>query len=324
MITCPEIGHHVTIPPSRSVREVPSGRSGLSTQEEHELAARIARGDHEARNLMVQANFGLVGTIAREFRGRGLDHEDLIGEGNLGLIRAAEEFDPRFGTRFSTYAAYWIKQAIRHALINTTSTIRLPAHMVGLLTKWRRAERVLCREAGRAPSFDEIASFLALSEAQKVLVARAQQARQLKRESSVTGKAHPWSADESVARHDTPDSLLEVDDERDLLLRRMDRLDARERAILALRYGLEGEPPLTLKKIGRRLGVTREWVRKIEMRALRKLADAWAGTAAADRRMAEASRSSTRGAVRLLGRSVRGPGVCDRVSRLPLRIDDDE
>ena len=124
-------------------------RPGLSRDEEIELAARVARGDHVARNHMVQANLGLVGAIAREFRGRGLALDDLIGEGNLGLIRAAEEFDPRFGVRFSTYAAHWIKEAIRHALINTTATIRVPAWMVGLLTRWRRAERALGRELGR-------------------------------------------------------------------------------------------------------------------------------------------------------------------------------
>jgi RNA polymerase primary sigma factor len=250
----------------------------LTATEECALAEAIARGDREARTRMIQANLRLVVKIAQDYVGRGIVLDDLIGEGNLGLIRAAEEFDPRFGTRFSTYASYWIKQAIRHALINTTSTIRLPAHMVGLLTKWRRAERELCRKVGRTPSFDEIASFLGLSEAQKVLVARAQQARQLKLESGVTGNAHSWSADDSVDRHDTPDSLLEADDERDLLLRRMDRLDPRERAILALRYGLEGELPQTLKEIGRRLGVTREWVRKIELRAIRKLDDRLAGT----------------------------------------------
>src|SRR5262245_47819249 len=110
----------------------------LTAAEECALAEAIARGDHEAKARMVQANLRLVVKIARDYVGRGLVLDDLIGEGNLGLIRAAEDFDPRFGTRFSTYASYWIKQAIRHALINTTATIRLPAHMVGLLTKWRR------------------------------------------------------------------------------------------------------------------------------------------------------------------------------------------
>jgi RNA polymerase primary sigma factor len=245
----------------------------LTATEERALAEGIARGDDQARTRMIQANLRLVVKIAQDYVGRGIVLDDLIGEGNLGLIRAAEEFDPRFGTRFSTYASYWIKEAIRRALMNTAPTIRLPAHMVSLLTKWQRAERVLCREVGRAPSFDEIASFLRLSETQKVLVARAQQARQVKLESGVTRNDHPWSPADSADRQETPDSLLEADDERAILLRRLDRLDPRERAILGLRYGLEGELPLTFREIGRRLGVTREWARKIELRALRKLAD---------------------------------------------------
>src|SRR5262249_1622448 len=135
----------------------------LTAAEECALAEAIAHGDTASRSRMIQANLRLVVKIARDYVGRGIVLDDLIGEGNLGLIRAAEEFDPRCGTRFSTYASYWIKQAIRHALINTTSTIRLPAHMVGLLTKWRRAERTLCRDEGRAPTFDEVASYLRLS-----------------------------------------------------------------------------------------------------------------------------------------------------------------
>ena len=134
---------------------------------------------------MIEANLRLVVKIARDYVGRGIALDDLIGEGNLGLIRATKEYDPRFGTRFSTYASYWIKQAIRHALINTTATIRLPAHMVGLLTRWRRTERALCRELRRAPSFEEVATSLGLTETQKTLVARAHQARQLKLESGL-------------------------------------------------------------------------------------------------------------------------------------------
>ncbi len=139
-----------------SVRDV-ACRQVLSSDEEIKLATLIANGDREARNRMVQANLRLVVTIARGFRGRGLEFDDLVGEGNLGLIRAAEKFDPRFGRRFSIYASYWIKEAIRNALLKTASTIRLPCHMVVLLTKWRRAERVLsdngtaCRGSTKCP-----------------------------------------------------------------------------------------------------------------------------------------------------------------------------
>ncbi|MBV8487421.1 MAG: RNA polymerase sigma factor RpoD/SigA [Planctomycetaceae bacterium] len=245
----------------------------LSAAEEQCLAEAIAGGDTDARRRMIQANLRLVVKIARGYLGRGMVLDDLIGEGNLGLIRAAEEYDPRYGTRFSTYASYWIKQAIRHALINTTMTIRLPAHMYGLLTKWRRAERMLCREFGRAASFDEVAAQLGLTEAQKSLVAKARRASHLKLESGLSDEEGSWSPDESTDGSPEPDVAFELNDERAEILRRLDRLDERERQVLLLRFGLTGEFPLTLKEIGHRLGVTREWVRKIELRAVNKLQD---------------------------------------------------
>src|SRR3954451_24945123 len=143
------------------LREIKDGPL-LSAAEERELAEAIARGDRVARARMIQANLRLVVKIARDYLGRGMVLDDLIGEGNLGLIRAAEEFNPRFGTRFSTYASYWIKQGIRHALTNTAATIRLPAHMVTLLSKWRKAERAMYRDLGRMPGFDEVADALGL------------------------------------------------------------------------------------------------------------------------------------------------------------------
>lgn len=256
------------------LREI-KDESLLSAAEECALADAIARGDRDARTRMIRANLRLVVKIAREYVGRGMVFEDLVGEGNLGLIRAAEEFEPRFGTRFSTYASYWIKQSIRHALINTTSTIRLPAHMVGLLTKWRRAERALCRDQGCSPTFGDVATLLGLTEAQKSLVASACRARQVKLESTMAPEPGQWSPVEEWDQYESAEARLEADDERLTLRRRMERLDPRERTILNLRYGLEGEAPLTLKEIGRRLGVTREWVRKIELRAMRKLEEGW-------------------------------------------------
>jgi RNA polymerase primary sigma factor len=256
-----------------------SERTRLSSDEEIELARRIARGDHQARNHMVQANLGLVHAIAKEFHGRGLDLDDLIGEGNLGLIRAAEEFDPGFGTRFSTYAAYWIKEAIRHALINTTATIRLPAWMVGLVTRWRRAERAL----GRAPGFDEVATSLGLSDAQRTMVARALDAGRLRLEGSFADGAGTRIVARATDGHRVEEQA-EAEDDRALLRSRLDRLDERERLTLTWRYGLEGDPPLTLKQIGRRLSVTREWARKLEIRALRKLGEGQAVDAVGARR----------------------------------------
>jgi len=253
----------------RERREVPR-RRGFSRDEEREMATLIARGDQAARNRLVRAHLGLVVTIAREFQGRGLVLDDLVGEGNLGLIRAAEEFNPEFGTSFSTYASYWVKQAIRDALINRTPTIRLPAHMVRLLTKWRRIERTLSCEGDRMPQFDEVASILGLSEVQKSLVREAHRAGRLKLEGSRSGGAANWLLNVATDRHGPVEAILQADDERDSLMRRMESLDDRERTVLALRYGLDDEP-LTLSQIGARLGLRRASVRKIELGAIRKL-----------------------------------------------------
>ena len=247
----------------------------LTSAEECALADAINKGDKDARARMIQANLRLVVKIARDYIGRGLSIDDLVGEGNLGLIRATQEYNPDFGTRFSTYASYWIKQAIRHALTNTTATIRLPAHMVGLLTKWRRAERALSKELGQAPTDEQIAVSLGLTEGQRGLIDHARRASAIRLECAGSSEESGWSADESPDRRESADSIIQAADEQDHLLRRLDRLDDRERMIVCLRYGLKDKPPLTLKEVGKRLGVTREWVRKIEIRAVKKLDDTY-------------------------------------------------
>jgi RNA polymerase primary sigma factor len=245
---------------------------GLLTAEEETMLARaIAAGDKDALARMIKSNLRLVVKIALEYTNRGLVLEDLVGEGNLGLIRAAKDFDPAYGTRFSTYASYWIKQAIRHALTNTTATIRLPAHMVGLITKWRRAERALAREFRQAPSDEQIAVHLGLTDAQLELVFRARRASRLQHESTLNADGKTWSPEESTDDRESTESTLEKLEEQKHLLQRLDRLDDRERAILSLRFGLSGEGPKTLKEVGKRMGVTREWVRKIELKALKRL-----------------------------------------------------
>ena len=262
---CPVLGRYID-----EIR----GDGLLTADDERALAGAIAEGDKAARARMIKANLRLVVRIAREYLGRGLALDDLVGEGNLGLIRAAEDFDPRFGVRFSTYAAYWIKQSIRHALINTTAPIRLPAHMVVLLTKWNRAERALRRDLGCDPEPDRVADALGLTPAQREMVARALRSKKIRGEADrARDDQAGWSSDEAIDDRDAPEAEVEDAEARATVRRRLALLDDRERAVITLRYGLDGEAPRTYKEIGLHLGITREWVRKIEARALRKLDD---------------------------------------------------
>jgi RNA polymerase primary sigma factor len=247
------------------------GETLLTASEECALAEAIANGDKNALNRLIQANLRLVVRIARDFAGRGLLFDDLIGEGNIGLIRAAELYQPCFGTRFSTYASFWIKQSIGQAVSNTASVIRIPSHIHALLSKWGKAERTLGRELARTPSFNEVAQSLGLSETQKMLLAKAQCARQLKLESSLAPETGRWSPVEACDPCGPPSREIESLDDSRLLRMRMESLEHRERTILCMRYGLDNEDPMTLQQIGERLGVTREWVRKIECKAIRKL-----------------------------------------------------
>lgn len=270
-------------------------RSGalLTADEETQLADAIERGDRDARARLIQSNLRLVVKIAREFQGHGLSLDDLIGEGNLGLIRAAQDFNPKFRTRFSTYAAYWIKQAIRAALTNTGAAIRLPAHMVGMLGRWKRAERNLRRDRGREPSFGEIADELKLSAVQRDMVRHALETRQLVRDGHRDLERDTvWTCEETSDSRESHESEWEAQEERAAVVKRLERLDERERMVVCLRFGLEGSGPMTLQEVGKRLGVTREWVRKIELRAVRKLDDRptpWTTMRRSPRRRGESS-----------------------------------
>jgi RNA polymerase primary sigma factor len=243
----------------------------LSAAEERSLAEATARGDTSARARLIRANLRLVVRIARDFQGRGLSMDDLVGEGNLGLIRAADLFDPSHGARFGTYASYWIKQAIRDAVIKTASTIRLPNHMFGLLSRWKRAERALARGLGREPQFEEVCDELDLTESQRVMLAHARKTRKFVSE---TG---PADGECVILDREAADSSQGVEAEMETLEQieavrhRLGRLDDRERQVIALRFGLDGRAPLTLREVGDRLGITREWVRKIELKAVEKM-----------------------------------------------------
>jgi RNA polymerase primary sigma factor len=243
----------------------------LSAQEERELANRIEAGDVAARDHLVRANLRLVVNIARSYVGKGLSLQDLVEEGNLGLLRAAEGFDPRMNTRFSTYASYWIKQSMKRAIVNTAKIIRIPTYMVELLSKWRRTAARLQDKLGRAPTAEEIGRSLALPKRQIAIIKKA--LRLSAATSHGEGEESGWSIEETVLdnRSASPDEAIGDAEHRRFVLSLLDKMDQREATVLRMRFGLDDEEPNTLQEIGERLGLTRERVRQIETEALSKL-----------------------------------------------------
>src|SRR6202042_2368467 len=252
----------------------------LSADEEKQLARRIEDGDSEARDRMVRANLRLVVNIARSYTGKGLGLQDLIEEGNLGLLRAVEGFDPAMGTRFSTYASYWIKQSIKRALINSAKTIRIPAYMVELLSKWRRATARLTEELGRTPTPEEIARVLGLPRKKLPIIKKAIRIYNSTPQTDQTEAG--WSLGEMIMdeRAKSPEDEMVAGDDVTQVLRLLETMDGREATILRMRFGLDDNEPRTLKEIGEQLGLTRERVRQIETEALAKLAEGLQGPVA--------------------------------------------
>ena len=244
----------------------------LTAEQEKQLSRRIREhSDPVAREQMVQANLRLVVKIAKEYSTASMTLSDLVAEGNLGLMRAVEEFDPDAGVRFSTYAAWWIKQAIKRAMVNTGLPIRIPAYLVKLVSRWRQAARQIEAATGRPPDVEEMARKLGISKKKAEII---QQGLTAVNAPSQMGGGETQTISEILADPSAPpeQSLL---DESDLPIVRslLSHLEPREQKIMELRFGLDGYdgPPRTFKEIGAIIGLTRERVRQLEKQALGQL-----------------------------------------------------
>lgn len=243
----------------------------LTVEEETELAERIMRGDEEARSQMIRANLRLVVKIAQDYASYGLPVTDLISEGNIGLMKAVERFDPKRGGKLSTYAAWWIKQSIKRALANQSKTIRLPVHMVDKIAKVRRISLLLTEALGREPTDQELAEEVGLPRHKLAMIKLASQ-RPTSLDAPVNeGEATEYSEVIGDERAANPlDALADknLHGELDGLL---GLLDDRERRIIDVRFGLTGAKPMTLEEVGTLFGVTRERIRQLQNSAIMKM-----------------------------------------------------
>jgi RNA polymerase primary sigma factor len=249
-----------------------SQRPLLTAVQEIDLAKRIERGDQRAKDRMIEANLRLVVSNAKRYRGLGLPFLDLIQEGILGLIRAVEKFDWRRGFKFSTYATWWIRQAMQRAIQHQARTIRVPVHVAQELSKVRTTERKLASELGRDPSQDELARRLEMAPEQLEAL-RASERVPVSLETPIGSEGDTELGSLIPSDGPTPHEEVELDLEEASIRRALGRLDPKARMVIELRFGIGGRDPLTLREVAEKVGLSAEGVRKLERRALMRLAE---------------------------------------------------
>jgi len=264
------IDHTVDDPVRMYLREI--GQVPLLTSEEEiELAKLVEKKDVEAKRRLTEANLRLVVSIAKRYMGRGLLFLDLIQEGNLGLIRAVEKFDYRLGYKFSTYATWWIRQAVTRAIADQARTIRVPVHAVETMNKLNRVQRELLQKSGREPTLVEIAAALGVTPGKVREIQKSTQ-EPVSLETPVGDEEDSELGDFiEDADADQPLEVVFRELRREELFKVLDSLPARDRKVLELRFGLKGERPRTLEEVGERFGVTRERIRQVEAKTLNRL-----------------------------------------------------